>query len=65
MSTTVIETLGDSALLIRLGDSIYARTNLLALALADALREAKLPGVRDVAPAYASVGVRFEPDATA
>jgi len=65
MSTALIEPLGDSALLIRLGDNIDARTNSLALALAEALREAKLPGVRDVAPAYASVGVRFEPDATA
>jgi len=61
MNTALIEPLGDSALLIRLGDNIDARTNSLALALAEALREAKLPGVRDVAPAYASVGVRFEP----
>jgi KipI family sensor histidine kinase inhibitor len=65
MSTSSIEPLGDSALLIRLGDSIDARTNSLALALADALRAAKLPGVRDVAPAYASVGVHFEPEAAA
>jgi KipI family sensor histidine kinase inhibitor len=65
MSTALIEALGDSALLIRLGDSIDARTNSLALALADALREAKLYGVRDVAPAYASVGVRFDIDALA
>jgi KipI family sensor histidine kinase inhibitor len=65
MSTALIEPLGDSALLIRLGDGIDARTNSLALALAEALREAKLPGVRDVAPAYASVGVRFEPEAAA
>jgi KipI family sensor histidine kinase inhibitor len=65
MSTAQIEPLGDSALLIRLGDSIDARTNSLALALAEALREAELPGVRDVAPAYASVGVRFEPEAAA
>ena len=65
MSTALIESLGDSALLIRLGDSIDARTNSLALALADALREAKLYGVRDVAPAYASVGVRFDIDALA
>jgi len=65
MSTALIEPLGDSALLIRLGDNIDARTNSLALALAEALREAKLPGVRDVAPAYASVGVRFEPEAAA
>jgi KipI family sensor histidine kinase inhibitor len=65
MSTVLIEPLGDSALLIRLGDSIDARTNSLALALAGALREAKLPGVCDIAPAYASVGVRFDIDAMA
>ena len=65
MSMALIEPLGDSALLIRLGDSIDARTNSLALALVDALREAKLYGVRDVAPAYASVGVRFDIDALA
>jgi KipI family sensor histidine kinase inhibitor len=65
MSTALIEPLGDSALLIRLGDGIDAPTNSAALALADALREAQMPGVRDIAPAYASVAVRFDIDAWA
>jgi KipI family sensor histidine kinase inhibitor len=65
MSQVLIEPLGDHALLIRLGDCIDIRLNRAALALADALRAAALPGVRDIAPAYASVAVRYEPGAWA
>ena len=63
MSSVQIEPLGDSALLVRLGDRIDAQINARALALAHALREAGLPGIRDIAPAYASVAVRFDIDA--
>jgi KipI family sensor histidine kinase inhibitor len=55
-----IEPLGDGALLIRLGDRIDASLNAVAVTLADALRAAHLPGVRDVAPAYASICVRYD-----
>jgi KipI family sensor histidine kinase inhibitor len=58
-----LEPLGDAALLIRLGDRIESALNSRAVALADALRAARLPGIHDVAPAYASVCVRY--DATA
>lgn len=56
----VFEPLGDGALLIRLGDRIDAALNDAAIALATALRAAALPGVRDVAPAYASVCLRYD-----
>jgi KipI family sensor histidine kinase inhibitor len=56
-----IEPLGERALLIHLGEHVDAELNACALALADALRAAQLPGVLDVAPAYASVCVRHAP----
>ena len=59
MSAT-IEPLGDGALLIRLGERIDAAINDGAIALAAALRDACVPGVLDVAPAYASVCVRYD-----
>jgi KipI family sensor histidine kinase inhibitor len=60
MSALAIEALGDDALLIRLGDRIDAATNRAALDLAAALQTARLPGVHDIAPAYASVCVRYD-----
>ncbi|HEY2394876.1 MAG TPA: 5-oxoprolinase subunit PxpB [Rudaea sp.] len=60
MSSARIEPLGDSALLVRVGDRIDEETNAAALALAGTLHAARLPGVSDVAPAYASVAVRFD-----
>lgn len=59
--TAGIEALGDSALLIHLGERIDARLNADALAIAAALQSAKLAGVLDIAPAYASVCVRYDP----
>lgn len=59
MSAT-IEPLGDGALLIRLGERIDAALNDSAIALADALQAAAVPGVLDIAPAYASVCVRYD-----
>ena len=60
MNPFALEPLGDSALLIRLGDRIDATTNRSALALAELLRSAALPGIRDIAPAYASVCVHYD-----
>jgi KipI family sensor histidine kinase inhibitor len=60
MSSARMEPLGDNALLVRVGDRIDEETNAAALALADTLRAARLPGVSDVAAAYASVAVRFD-----
>jgi len=59
--TPAIELLGESALLLRMGECIDGEINARATALAAALRAARLPGVLDVAPAYASVCVRHAP----
>lgn len=63
MNPPRIEALGDCALLILCGDSIDAAVNARALAVAHAVRAARLPGIVDIAPAYASVCVRYEPGA--
>jgi len=60
MTPFALEPLGDSALLVRLGDGIDPATNRCALALAENLRAAALPGIRDIAPAYASVCVHYD-----
>jgi KipI family sensor histidine kinase inhibitor len=48
-------------LLIRYGQSIDATLNALALTAAGVLRDARLPGVSDIAPAYATVCVWYDP----
>ena len=60
MKPFALEPLGDSALLIRLGDGIDTATNRSALALAEMLRAAALPGICDIAPAYASICVHYD-----
>lgn len=59
--TASIEALGDCALLIQLGAHLDARLAAQATVLAAALRAAQLQGVLDIAPAYASVCVRYLP----
>jgi KipI family sensor histidine kinase inhibitor len=59
--TPRIELLGERALLLHLGERIDGELNARAIALAAALRAAHLPGVLDVAPAYACVCVRHAP----
>ena len=59
--TFSLEQLGDCALLIHLGERFDAATNAHALATAARIHDARLPGVIDVAPAYASVCVRYDP----
>jgi KipI family sensor histidine kinase inhibitor len=61
MSEPSIEALGDCALLIRFGNAIDAELNAKVIAAAQALRDAALTGVHDIAPAYASVCVRYDP----
>lgn len=51
--------LGDSALLIVLGDRIDPAANQRALAVSQAL--ANLPGLTDRVPAYASVALHYDP----
>jgi len=65
MSEWRIEALGDGAVLIRLGDTIDAALNARCVSLAAALHALALPGVLDIAPAYASVCLRYEPAAWA
>jgi KipI family sensor histidine kinase inhibitor len=63
MNPPRIEPLGDCAALIHCGETIDATINARALAIARALEEARLPGIVDIAPAYASVCVSYEPAA--
>ena len=56
-----IEPLGESALLLRFGNTIGRALNDRVHAAAAALRTAALPGVEDIAPAYASLLLRFDP----
>ncbi len=60
-SSARIEPLGDCALLISFGAGMNPELNALALAAAESLRLAALPGLRDIAPAYASVCVHYDP----
>ena len=60
MIAPTIEPLGDNALLIRLGDRIDDASNDAAIDLADLLRSQELSGISDIAPAYASVCLRYD-----
>lgn len=59
-----IEPLGDSALLVVLGEGTDPALAARVLDLAAHLREAGLPAVTDVVPAYGSLAVFFDPLAT-
>ena len=52
---------GDSTLIVRFADRIDPAVNARAISLARALADARLAGVRDVAPTYRSVAVHFDP----
>lgn len=56
-----IERLSESQLIIRLGNGIDAALNRRVQALAERISRAALVGIVDVAPAYASVAVRYQP----
>lgn len=56
-----IEPLAEDALLLRFGDIIDSAINARVHAATRALRDAALPGVADIAPAYASLLLRFDP----
>ena len=57
----VIEPLAEDALLLRFGEGIDVKTNSRVHAAARGLRAAGLPGVTDIAPAYATLLLRFVP----
>jgi inhibitor of KinA len=53
--------MGDACLLVELDARIDPGINARVLQIAAALSAAGVPGVRDVVPGYASVGVHFDP----
>jgi KipI family sensor histidine kinase inhibitor len=59
MTDIAIEPLSEDALLLRFGDGIDARTNARVHRAARVLRAAGLPGIVDIAPAYATLLVRL------
>lgn len=56
-----VELLSEDSLLLRFGERIDGALNTKVQAAANAVRAAKLPGVHDIAPAYASLLLRFDP----
>jgi inhibitor of KinA len=52
---------GDSAITLELDERIDASVNARAVATAQALKAARLPGVRDIVATYRSVTVYFDP----
>ncbi|HEX7348797.1 MAG TPA: 5-oxoprolinase subunit PxpB [Rhodanobacteraceae bacterium] len=60
MADYTIETLAEDALLVRFGDVIDVTLNAQVHAAASALRRAQLVGVVDIAPAYATLMLRFD-----
>src|SRR5436190_19082554 len=52
---------GDSALIVELDERIDAGVNARAIACAESIQAAGLPGVRDVVPTYRAVAVYFDP----
>ncbi|HEX7130602.1 MAG TPA: 5-oxoprolinase subunit PxpB [Rhodanobacteraceae bacterium] len=55
------EPLSEDALLLRFGQAVDARLNARVHAAAARLRASALPGIVEVAPAYASLLLRFDP----
>lgn len=51
-------------MLLRLGSVIDRAVNARAMALAESIRSANVPGVRDVVPTFCAVAVHFDPTTT-
>jgi KipI family sensor histidine kinase inhibitor len=58
-----IEPLGETALLLRLGEGLDASVNARVHAAASVLSDAHLPGLVDIAPAYATLALHYDPAA--
>ena len=58
-----IESLGESTLLLRFGAGLDDAVNARVHAASAMLRAAHLPGIVDVVPAYATLGLHYEPSA--
>jgi KipI family sensor histidine kinase inhibitor len=56
-----ITSFGDAALLVEFEHTIDVTVNIQVLAAGERVRQARLPGVRDVVPAYGSFAVHFDP----
>jgi len=52
---------GDSAIVVEFDARIDPAVNAQAIALAEAIQEAAVAGVRDVVPTYRSVAIHFDP----
>jgi inhibitor of KinA len=52
---------GDSVLIVELEERIDPAVNARAIAIAERLQSAAVPGVRDVVPTYRAVAVYFDP----
>lgn len=61
MTEFPLEALAEDALLLRFGDAIDPLTNARVHAAARALRAANLPSIIEIAPAFATLLVRFDP----
>ena len=61
MTEPSIKEAGDSALLLELEPVIDAGVNSRAIGIAAAVRDAVIPGIRDVVSTYRSVAVYFDP----
>jgi len=58
-----IEPLGESALLLRFGAGLDPEANARVHAASATLHAAHLPGVIDIVPAYATLGLHYDPSA--
>lgn len=61
MTAPRVSTLGDSAVTVTFGEGISEELNDLVVAEAAKISSARLPGVLDVVPAYASLTVHYDP----
>lgn len=57
--------LGDSALLVRFGESVSDAAHHRVRAAVEALEHAVVPGMVEVVPAFASLAVHYDPVAAA
>ena len=57
--------LGDSAIMVTLGDSIDEATHRLVRAATERIDRQEIPGVVDQVPAFASIAVHYDPAAVA
>lgn len=59
---SAIVALGDGAVLVEFSDKLDLATNELIARLAQAMRARRVPWMRDIVPALASLAIHFDPD---